>query len=107
MRILIPIQPGTGHLNPILPLARALVSSGHEVTFAASRSFCPRIQDEGFDAVSAGLDFVEERFSDVFHEMVGMPPESLGLHILKTIWLDRAAKAMLPDLERAADSLRP
>ena len=107
MRVLIPIQPGTGHLNPIAPLARALLSRGHEVTFAASRSFCPRIKDQGFHAVSAGLDFVEERFSDVFPEMAGMPPEGQGLHILKTIWLDRAAKAMLPDLDRWIDSLHP
>lgn len=107
MRVLIAIQPGTGHFNPIAPLARALLSGGHEVLFAASPSFCPRIEDEGFQASGAGIDFLEERFADAFPELADMPPEAQGLHILKTIWLDRAAKAMLPDLDRLIDSWRP
>lgn len=107
MRVLIAIQPGTGHLNPIVPLARALLATGHDVVFAAAASFCPQIEDKGFQASAAGIDFLEERFPDAFPELAEMPSEAQGIHILKTIWLDSAAKAMLPDLNRLIDSWRP
>ena len=35
-RVLITLQPGDGHLPPLLPLSRALRAAGHEVVFAAA-----------------------------------------------------------------------
>ena len=57
MRVLCVTQPGDGHLNPLVPVARALISAGHEVRFATSGPFVADVQRRGFDAVGVGPDF--------------------------------------------------
>jgi UDP:flavonoid glycosyltransferase YjiC (YdhE family) len=59
MRILFTCIQGYGHLHPLLPLARALQEAGHEVAFSSSERFCPRIDEVGFRAFSAGPDLAE------------------------------------------------
>ena len=57
MRVLCVTQPGDVHLNPLVPVARALISAGHEVRFATSGPFVADVQRRGFDAVGVGPDF--------------------------------------------------
>ena len=57
MRVLFVTQPGDGHLNPLVPVARAFISAGHEVRFATSGPFIDDVQRRGFDAVGVGPDF--------------------------------------------------
>jgi UDP:flavonoid glycosyltransferase YjiC (YdhE family) len=57
MRVLCVTQPGDGHLNPLLPVARALGGAGHEVRFATSGPYVADVQRRGFDAVAIGPDF--------------------------------------------------
>jgi len=45
MRVLVTTQPGSGHLNPLVPLAWALRDAGHEVKVACSASFVRRVDD--------------------------------------------------------------
>lgn len=52
MRLLITFVGGLGHLAPLLPLARAVRSAGHEVAIAGSGGLVPRIREEGFIAFS-------------------------------------------------------
>ena len=59
MRVLFTCIQGYGHLHPMLPLARALEGSGHEVAFSSSERFCPRIREAGFSAFPAGPDLAE------------------------------------------------
>lgn len=54
-RVLITLQPGDGHLPPLLPLSRALRAAGHEVVFATSPTFVARVEEAGERAVGAGL----------------------------------------------------
>lgn len=56
MRLLITFVGGLGHLAPLLPLARAVRSAGHEVAIAGSGGLVPRIRDEGFTAFSTSPD---------------------------------------------------
>jgi len=44
----------------MVPLARALVCAGHEVAFATSADFCPRVERAGFQTFPAGLGMAEQ-----------------------------------------------
>lgn len=57
-RVLITLQPGDGHLPPLLPLSRALRAAGHEVVFATSPTFVARVEEAGECAVGAGLGWL-------------------------------------------------
>lgn len=57
MRVLCATQPGDGHLNPLVPVAEALVADGHEVLFATSRPYMADVRRRGFDVVAVGPDF--------------------------------------------------
>lgn len=56
MRVLFVCLPATGHLLPLLPLARAVRDAGHAVAFATARDFVHEIERRGFPAVPAGLE---------------------------------------------------
>jgi UDP:flavonoid glycosyltransferase YjiC (YdhE family) len=59
MRVLFTTQPGTGHLHPLVPIARALEDAGHEVAVASSASFRETIESTGLRAFAAGLDWMQ------------------------------------------------
>lgn len=65
MLVLITTQPADGHLNPMLGLSAALREADHEVLFATSASFAPRIETRGERVVAVGRDWLES----------GGPPE--------------------------------
>jgi UDP:flavonoid glycosyltransferase YjiC (YdhE family) len=54
LRIVFSTQPGHGHLNPLLPVARACQVAGHTVLFATAPRFCPTVQGLGFQCRAAG-----------------------------------------------------
>ena len=51
MRVLFTFVGGAGHLDPLLPLARAVAAAGHEVAIAGSGGLMPRVESEGFTAL--------------------------------------------------------
>jgi MGT family glycosyltransferase len=55
-RFLFTTTSGYGHLNPLVPLARALQSRGHEVAFAARDIVQPRVESAGFQFFPVGSD---------------------------------------------------
>jgi UDP:flavonoid glycosyltransferase YjiC (YdhE family) len=60
MKVLFSCLPGLGHFHPLLPLARDLTGTGHEVAFATAERFCRRVVvPAGFEAFPAGLSPVE------------------------------------------------
>ena len=63
MRVLLTTQPAYGHFFPMLPLAVALRSAGHDVAFATSATFCPVVHQHGFPAFPVGLDWIESDWS--------------------------------------------
>lgn len=52
MRILFTFAGGTGHVRPLLPLARAAAGAGHTVAFAGPRRTLPAVEAAGFPAFS-------------------------------------------------------
>ena len=61
MRVLMTCKGGSdGHLDPLLPLARALRDRGDEVRFASDKSRAARLDQEGFGFDVAGLTLAEQ-----------------------------------------------
>lgn len=56
LRLLFTFAGGSGHLEPLLPLARAAQAVGHAVAFAGRPWMVPKVEALGFEAFSAGTD---------------------------------------------------
>lgn len=56
MRILFTFAGGSGHLEPLVPIARAAAAAGHEVAFVGRPWMAPKVEALGFPAFNAGSD---------------------------------------------------
>ncbi len=56
MKVLFCIVPAQGHLNPIVPLARAFQDRGHDVRIGTAASFGDAVHAAGLNAIPIGLD---------------------------------------------------
>jgi UDP:flavonoid glycosyltransferase YjiC (YdhE family) len=107
MKILFTCQPAVGHLHPMLPLARALERAGHEVVFAASPAFHSWIAQAGFQAVSAGPDWLESEVEKAFPDLAVDPT---SMEDLSRVWMEvfsRSGQLMIPDLISLIKLLSP
>jgi MGT family glycosyltransferase len=91
MKILVPSMPATGHLNPLLAIARILLGEGHEVAFLTGTAFRDRIESSGtgFFALPSGADFDPRDILSVVPELKNIPP---GLE-----WLRVGCERLLVD----------
>jgi UDP:flavonoid glycosyltransferase YjiC (YdhE family) len=111
MRILITSISGYGHLQPLLPLAKALIDAHHEVAIATGPELRPRAEAAGFTAFDAGLAVgaAFERLADLFPDQPYnrlAPSEILGWY-LPHLFGEIFTPAMLDDLEPLVQSWRP
>jgi UDP:flavonoid glycosyltransferase YjiC (YdhE family) len=104
MRVLFSSVPLHGHLHPLLPVARALGASGHEIAFAVSAEFAPVVERFGFRHFAAGFagDFIAAH-PDI-PPIQG--PERLA-YIQSQIFGSFLTTRMLPDLVAIAAEWRP
>lgn len=56
MRFLFTFAGGSGHLEPLVPIARAAAAAGHTVAFAGRPWMAPKVEAAGFPAFAAGSD---------------------------------------------------
>jgi UDP:flavonoid glycosyltransferase YjiC (YdhE family) len=56
MRLLFTFAGGSGHLEPLIPIAHAAEAAGHTVAFAARPWMIPLVAGSGFTAFAAGSD---------------------------------------------------
>ena len=56
MKILIASMPATGHLNPMLAIARILMTDGHEVAVYTGSAFRARVEAAGAEFFSLPPD---------------------------------------------------
>ncbi len=109
MRVLGTCIPGHGHFNSMLPLVQALDRAGHEVAFATSEDFCPRIIDVGFVAFPAGvslprqMDEARQRYPEQDRMVGGERFENFVPRMLAGV----AAPARLTDLVPIVRQWRP
>lgn len=55
-RVLFTFAGGTGHFNPLVPIARAVREAGHVVAFACQSALVATVEHEGFTAFDTGGD---------------------------------------------------
>lgn len=77
MRVLFTTHPAYGHFHPLVPVARALRDSGHEVAVATSDRFTAVVERAGFRAIAAGLSWLESEDSSLPEELRPSPDLSL------------------------------
>jgi UDP:flavonoid glycosyltransferase YjiC (YdhE family) len=105
MRVLFTTQPATGHLNPLVPFARALVGAGHEVAFACADCFRPDVEAAGFPAFPAGLDWRADQMTRFFPD--APPPGPSRSPWINRHWRLTTARATVPDLLALAERWQP
>src|SRR5437763_2422888 len=107
MRVLFTVQPSTGHLHPLVPLARALSAAGHEVAVCSSPSFGDEIEAFGLTHIPSGLDWITSDHSTwgAFPPMPPPGPEFAAFVV--TMFADVTTRAMVPDLLAIAREWRP
>jgi UDP:flavonoid glycosyltransferase YjiC (YdhE family) len=111
MRVLITSVPGYGHLQPLLPLANALIDAHHDVAIAIGPELRPRAEAAGFPAFDAGLavgaafERLAEQFPDQAYNRLE-PAEILDWY-LPHLFGEIFAPAMLGHLEPLVRSWRP
>lgn len=57
VRVLALTQPGDGHLNPLVPIAKAFLGDGHDVTVATSPAYLDDVERSGLRAIGLGPGF--------------------------------------------------
>lgn len=107
MRALFTVQPSTGHLHPLVPVARALEDAGHEVAVCTSASFREDVEDFGLTHIAAGLDWLTGDHSTwtAFPPMPAPGPEFARFVV--TVFADVTTSRMVPDLLNIARDWRP
>ena len=107
MRVLFTVQPSTGHLHPLVPVAGALAEAGHDVAVCSARSFAPDVRGFGLEHIDAGLDWLTGDHSTwtAFPPMPAPGPEFAKFVV--TVFADITTQQMVPDLLRIAGDWRP
>lgn len=107
MRVLFTVQPSTGHLHPLVPVARALGAAGHDVVVASSASFKNEVEAFGLKHVPAGLDWMTADHSTWTYFPPMPPPGPEFAQFVVTVFADITAAAMAPDVLEIAGGWRP
>lgn len=111
MRVLVTAIAAYGHLQPLIPLAKALLEAGHEVAVATASELRPRVEAAGFTAFDAGMEpssafgRLAERFPDQEYNRLA-PAEILGWY-LPHLFGEVLMPAMLADLEPIVRAWQP
>ncbi len=111
MRVLFTSTPGYGHVQPMLPMARAFEAAGHSVAIAVHADLCARVEAAGLTALHAGTSFTEW-FAELNRRHPGQPWDALTPARILEWFLPRlfgeiGAEVMLADLLPIAESWRP
>ena len=103
MKILIASTPATGHLNPLIAIARFLIDEGHEVAFLSGTSFRDRIEKCGavFHALPGLADIDGRDLHSVAPELKSMEP---GLDWLR-IAMERLFVDRIPDQHKGIQAV--
>jgi UDP:flavonoid glycosyltransferase YjiC (YdhE family) len=99
-RFLIGTMPVTGHVNPGLPIARALVARGHEVAWYAGARFRERVEAAGarYLPMVHATDFDDRDFEATFPDIARLKGLPRLRHDLKHVFAD-AVPGQVRDLK--------
>ena len=80
MRVLVVTTPGWGHIAPMLPVAEAVRSRGHEVRWVTAADSAPTLADKGFTVRPHGMPIAERlprAMAIMAERAAGIPPEEV------------------------------
>jgi UDP:flavonoid glycosyltransferase YjiC (YdhE family) len=111
MRFLVTSVSAYGHLQPLIPLAKALVEAHHEVAIAIGSDLRFRAEAAGFRVFDTGIsiDAAFERLAELFPDQPYnrlAPSEILGWY-LPHLFGEVLAPVMLDDLELLIQNWKP
>lgn len=108
-RVLFSSTLGYGHLFPLLPLARAFMSAGHEVLVATSADSCPHVVAAGLPAAPAGLSGSELAATLRFQRSLAEPllPQDRAALLFPSMFGEAFTPPMVADLLPLARAWRP
>jgi UDP:flavonoid glycosyltransferase YjiC (YdhE family) len=106
VRLLFTAQPAYGHLHPVLAIAEAARSLGHDAAIATSALFAPAVESAGFRAIAAGLNWLEADKTTVPPELKP-PPDSTLEEYFAQQFVRAPARLMARDLIDLGASWRP
>jgi UDP:flavonoid glycosyltransferase YjiC (YdhE family) len=106
MRILFSSTRGSGHLQPLLPYARALIARQHEVVVAAPAEVSEALRGEGI--AHAPFDHPgEDVLEPIWARLRGVSNDAAMAIALPEIFAGVNARIALPKLQAAIRSFRP
>lgn len=109
MRVLISSMGLVGHINPLVPLARALVGCGHEVRWATAPDGCARVVQAGFEAFPTGITQAD-RWAELdrsYPEIQDLPPQQRPDALFPKLFGAISAPPALADLLPLVYEWRP
>ena len=100
MRVLVATTAGRGHVLPVVPLARALLDSGHELLWATGPEACGILAAAGIDCVPAGMPEGEiaPRRARLHEEAADLPRDQLPAFVFPRLFGELLAPRMAQDL---------
>jgi UDP:flavonoid glycosyltransferase YjiC (YdhE family) len=110
MRVLFTAPAGYGHLHPLLPLAAAMLSRGHDVRLASDPVNSAAASRLGLTTVNAGVGAADRRGLTAQRfgiDMSGAPARTMGDLMVPYTFAGICAPAMADDLRRLVDSWTP
>jgi UDP:flavonoid glycosyltransferase YjiC (YdhE family) len=99
-RFLFTTMPATGHVMPKLPIARKLVSRGHEVHWYTGAVYRERVQATGaiHHQIHSAEDFGGQSIAEAFPELVGLTGVAMVRKAFQRVFIDNA-QGMLRDCQ--------
>lgn len=106
--ILMCAMPLIGHVTPLLPLARELVTRGHAVHFYTGSRFREQVEGTGarFEGMSAALDPGERPLEDFLPELRELTGVAQLKYALKRFFID-SGQGQVSDLRRTVPRVEP
>jgi UDP:flavonoid glycosyltransferase YjiC (YdhE family) len=106
MRILFSATRGSGHVQPLLPYARALVARNHEVVVAAPASVSETLRDAGL--AHAPFDHPgDDTLGPIWARFRGLSDDEVMAIAAREIFAGVNARVALPKLQATIDDWRP
>jgi MGT family glycosyltransferase len=109
MKVLIASTPATGHLNPLLAVARGLIDEQHEVTFLTGSVLRPRVEaiGAGFRTLPADADLDVRNIDELVPELKTLEPGLQWLRVAIERFFVETMPAQHAGLQEAIRDLRP
>jgi MGT family glycosyltransferase len=98
MRVLFYNVKGVGHVNPTLPLVRALVAGGHEVIYTVSREWRKRLEEMGASYRNTGGELEAPFTTQDYHPSAPFHRQLLPAAAALAERLVQDARRLRPDL---------